>query len=72
MHARTFAIDPSGRVLVVGNMVTRDILDGDTVRNVPGGLSVFRIGNDGRLAFVRKIDVDVRHANLFWVGMFRH
>lgn len=72
MHARTFAIDPSGRVMVVGSMVTRDVLDGDTVRNVPGGLSVFRIGEDGRLGFVRKIDMDVRHANLFWMGMFRH
>ena len=72
MHARTFAIDPTGRILVVGSMVTRDVLEGDTVRNVPGGLSVFRIGDDGRLQFVRKIDLDVRNANLFWMGMFRH
>lgn len=72
MHARTFAIDPTGRVLVVGSMVTRDVLEGDSVRNVPGGLSVFRIGDDGRLSFVRKVDMDVRQANLFWMGMFRH
>ena len=72
MHARTFAIDPSGRVMVVGSMVTRDLPDGDSLRNVPGGLSVFRIGEDGKLRFVRKVDMDVRHANLFWMGMFRH
>ena len=72
MHARTFAIDPSGRVMVVGSMVTRDLPDGDSLRNVPGGLSVFRIREDGKLRFVRKVDMDVRHANLFWMGMFRH
>ena len=72
MHARTFAIDPSGRVMVVGSMVTRDVPDGDSLRNVPGGLSVFRIREDGKLRFVRKVDMDVRHANLFWMGMFRH
>lgn len=72
MHARTFAIDPSGKILVAGSMVTRNVLEDNVVRNVPGGLSVFRIGNDGRLQFVQKIDMDVRNANLFWMGMFSH
>ena len=72
MHARTFAIDPSGKILVAGSMVTRNVLEDNVVRHVPGGLSVFRIGNDGRLQFVQKIDMDVRNANLFWMGMFSH
>ena len=33
--------------------------EGTQVRNVPACLSVFRIGTDGKLAFVRKYDVDV-------------
>ena len=70
MHVRTFHIDPTGRVLVAANMTRRKVRDGDGVREVPGGLSVFRIGGDGRLAFVRKYDADVTAANMFWMGMF--
>ena len=69
MHVRTFHIDPTGRLLVAGCMTSRDVREGDAVRNVPGGLSVFRIGDDGRLAFVRKYDADVRRDHLFWCGM---
>jgi 6-phosphogluconolactonase len=43
---------------------------GDGVKQVPGGLSVFRIGGDGKLAFARKYDADVTRANMFWMGMF--
>jgi hypothetical protein len=39
------------------------------VRNVPACLSVFRIGTDGRLAFVRQYDVDVGDSMMFWMGM---
>lgn len=70
MHVRTFHIDPGGRLLVAANMTTRTVRDGDSVRQVPGGLSVFRIGDDGKLTFVRKYDADVSRANLFWMGMF--
>jgi 6-phosphogluconolactonase len=30
---------------------------------------VFRIGDDGKLAFVRKYDVDVGNNTMFWMGM---
>jgi hypothetical protein len=36
---------------------------------VPASLSVFRIGEDGRLDYVRKYDVDVGNASIFWMGM---
>jgi 6-phosphogluconolactonase len=68
-HARTFAIHPQGKMLVtaaVGPLAERD---GDQVRYVPAGLSVFSIGDDGRLAFARKYDVDVGDDMLFWCGM---
>jgi hypothetical protein len=39
------------------------------VRHVPACLSVFRIGHDGRLDFVRKYDVDVDNHTMFWMGM---
>lgn len=69
MHVRTFHIDPSGKLLVAANMTTRKVREGDKVKSVPGGLSVFRIGDDGKLEFVRKHEADVTQANLFWMGM---
>src|SRR5262249_17798881 len=59
IHPRTFHIDPSGRVLVAQHNLPVNVRDGDTVRAVAPGLSTFRIGDDGKLTFVRKYDVDV-------------
>ena len=39
------------------------------MRQVPACLSMFRIGHDGKLAFVRKYDVDVGNTTMFWMGM---
>jgi len=39
---------------------------------VPAGLSVFTIGNDGKLSFVRKYDIEADQTagrSLFWIGM---
>jgi 6-phosphogluconolactonase (cycloisomerase 2 family) len=70
VHPRTFAIDPSGRILVVANMQQVLVRDGKEVRPMPATLSVFRIGNDGKLQFARKYDQDTsRGRNLFWTGM---
>jgi hypothetical protein len=30
---------------------------------------VFRIGDDGKLDFVRKYDVEVGNQQMFWMGM---
>jgi hypothetical protein len=45
------------------------VRDGDAVRTIPAGLSVFRIGDDGKLTFARKYDVDVAGKTMFWMGM---
>jgi 6-phosphogluconolactonase len=68
-HPRTFHIDPSGRLLVAEHNLPVDVRDGDTVKTVPAGLSVFRIGDDGKLTFVRAYDVDVGDKTMFWMGM---
>ena len=43
--------------------------DGGAVRNVPACLSVFKIGGDGKLEYLRKYDVDVGSNLMFWMGM---
>jgi hypothetical protein len=45
------------------------VRDGGVVREVPACLSVFRIGEDGKLDFVRKYDVEVGNQQMFWMGM---
>jgi 6-phosphogluconolactonase len=69
IHPRTFHIDPSGRLLVAANMTHRDVRDADVLRHVPACLSVFRIGADGRLAYVRKYEADLGAELMFWSGM---
>jgi 6-phosphogluconolactonase len=69
IHPRTFHIDPSGRVLVAQHNLPVNVKDGDAVKTAPAGLSVFRIGDDGKLTFVRKYDIDVGDKTMFWMGM---
>jgi hypothetical protein len=66
---RTFALDPSARMLVAASQVALPVRDGATVKTLSAGLSVFRIGSDGKLDFARKYDVDVGGKNQFWSGM---
>ena len=53
---RTFAPDPSGRMLVVGNQTTAN-------------LAVFRIRADGKLDFVKRYDAAVGRKPLWWMGL---
>jgi 6-phosphogluconolactonase (cycloisomerase 2 family) len=69
IHPRCFHIDPSGRLLVVGHIMGLDVRDGDLIRAVPARLSVFRIGEEGRLGFARSYDVDVGAQTMWWMGM---
>jgi 6-phosphogluconolactonase (cycloisomerase 2 family) len=65
-HVRTFSFDPSGKLLVAASIEGRDVRAGDAVRHLPAGLSVFRVGDDGRLTFVRKYDVETGDGQLQW------
>lgn len=69
IHPRTFHIDPSGRMLVAEHNLPVTVRDGDRLRVVAAGLSVFRIGDDGRLEFIRKYDIDTGDQSMFWMGM---
>jgi 6-phosphogluconolactonase len=67
---RTFALDRSGRVLVVANQVAMAVRDGNAVKTVPAGLTVFRVQSDGTLAFASTHVVESRgDTALFWTGM---
>jgi 6-phosphogluconolactonase (cycloisomerase 2 family) len=70
IRPRTFALDPAGRVLVAANQQPTLVRDGEVVRTVPASLSVFRVGADGKLDFVRKYDVAASETrNMLWMGI---
>jgi 6-phosphogluconolactonase len=69
IHPRTFHIDPSGRVLVAQHNLPVNVREGDAVKTVRAGMSVFRIGDDGKLTFARTYDIDVGNKTMFWIGM---
>src|ERR1700704_4500158 len=69
IHPRTFHIHPGGRLMVAQHNLPVNVRDGDAVKTIAAGLSVFRIGDDGKLAFARAYDIDVGDKTMFWMGM---
>ena len=70
-HVRTFALDPGGRLMVAASIAPIAVRDGTQVATVPAALSVLRVGNDGKLAFARRYDVETGGKIHYWMGMMR-
>jgi hypothetical protein len=66
---RTFAIDPSGRLLVAASVKAIDARTSAAVTRIPASLTVFRISDDGKLEFVRKYDVEHADRTQYWMGI---
>jgi 6-phosphogluconolactonase (cycloisomerase 2 family) len=69
IHVRTFALDPSGRILIAGNMMQLSVRGKEGMSTVPASLVVFRVRSDGKLDFARRYDLNVGSRNLFWMGI---
>jgi hypothetical protein len=66
-YLRTFGIDPSGKLLVSASVWPMPLRDGTTQ---PAAIGVFRLGADGKPAFVRNYEVDATaKKQQFWAGM---
>lgn len=63
---RTFSIDPTGKFLIVGNQIGRNVLKDGAVATVSPNIAVFSIGSGGKLNYLRKYDV--KGGDVFWVG----
>lgn len=69
-HCRTFHIDPTGQLLVAAHIMALPARGEDGgVQITPACMSMFRIGDEGQLTYVRKYDVDVGAATMWWMGM---
>ena len=69
IHLRTFGIDPSGRLLLAASIKPLLMREGNAVKTLSAGITVYRINADGTLAFVRKYDVDTGKGQQFWSGV---
>ena len=66
IHPRTFHIDPSGRMMVVAHIMGMSMPDGS---EIPTRLTTFRIGDDGKLTFVKAYDIETGGRLMWWAGM---
>jgi 6-phosphogluconolactonase len=70
-HPRTFSIDPSGRMLVVANLLAMPVHDSDGDKTQPATLSTYNIGADGKLTFARTYDIETNGMTQWWSGFTR-
>lgn len=70
-HVRCFAIDPGGSLLVAASTRPRQVRNAGGSQTLPAGLSLFRVGADVRLDYIRRQAIEVGSASLFWIGMMR-
>jgi len=66
IHCRTFHIDPTGRLMVCAHIMGLPLADGT---EIPPRLSLFRIGDDGKLTFARSYDIETGGRFMWWMGM---
>lgn len=67
IEPRTIAFDSTGKILIVANQKAMLVEEQNSLRSVDANLSLFQIGNDGKLEFVRKYDVNAGEKSLLWM-----
>ena len=55
---------------MVGSLAPTAIRQDGKVVTIPAGMTVFKVGADGKLDLVRKYDLDVGKLTQWWSGMF--
>ena len=58
-------------MLVVANLQELPVREGEGVRPQSATLSTYRIGEDGKLSFVRAYDIETKGMTQFWSGFAR-
>jgi len=56
-------------LLVAGSLSRSARREDGKVVDLPAGLTVFLMGQDGKLTFARKYDIDVGPFTQWWTGM---
>jgi len=66
IHCRTFHIDPTGRLMACAHIMGLPLSDGT---EIPTRLTLFRIGDDGKLTFAQTYDIETNGRFMWWMGM---
>lgn len=69
VYPRTFALDPTARMLVVTNNEPKLMRDGADLKTIPANIATFRIESDGKLSFANSYEVETKGDTQFWSGM---
>jgi 6-phosphogluconolactonase (cycloisomerase 2 family) len=69
IYPRTFALDPSGRMLAVTDVEPKLARDPMGVTTIPANISTFKVGDDGKLAYTNNYEIDTEGKLQFWSGM---
>jgi 6-phosphogluconolactonase len=69
IYPRTFALDPSARMLAVTDVETRLARDHIGVTTIPANIATFKVGDDGKLTFTNNYEIDTAGNLQFWSGM---
>ncbi|WP_051888809.1 lactonase family protein [Caballeronia sordidicola] len=69
-NPRTFALTTDGRMAISGAIESMAVRHGDDVQIVPASLTLFHIGQDGRMTLAGKTDVQTSGQWMFWTGAF--
>jgi hypothetical protein len=56
-------------MLVAGSLVPVALREGGRISVLPAGLSVFRMGEDGTLDYLRRYDLDTGKMTQWWSGL---
>lgn len=69
IHCRNFQFDPSGRIMVASHVKAIKVRQDEKVVTVPPRISVFQVGDSGRLALLKTHDIDTAGRRIFWMGL---
>src|SRR5215813_13941810 len=68
IYPRTFALDPTARMLAVTNNEPKLAREGAGFSTIPANIATFRLGSDGRLTFANNYEIDTGGEYQFWSG----
>jgi len=69
VYPRTFALDPTGRMLAVTDVEPKLTRDHWGLTTIPANISTFKVGADGKLTFTNNYEIDTAGKLQFWSGM---
>jgi 6-phosphogluconolactonase len=69
VYPRTFALDPSARMLAVTDVEPKLTRETYGLSIVPANISTFRVGTDGKLTFTNNYEINTAGQLQFWSGM---